>query len=95
MITRSGTNYRVIEPLIQVAPNGGVVPTLKLEKTARGGSPQPVLMPVGVLLNLMRGGGRHRPGPGAPIDWPQVKRHTMIKESTFLRGRRADGDGEC
>lgn len=85
LTTRSGTTYRVIEPVMQVAPNGGVVPTLVLEKTVRGGSPQSVLMPVGILIKLMRGGGRHKPGPGTAIDWPCVRQRAMTKETTFLR----------
>lgn len=90
LTTRGGTSYRVIEPIIQVASNGGQVPSLRLEKTARGRSPQSVLMPVGILMKVMRGGGRHRPGPGAPIDWPQVKQQLITRESTFLRGRRSE-----
>lgn len=87
LTTRSGTNYRVIEPVVQVASNGSVVPALRIEKTASGRPPQLILMSVGILTKLMRGGGRHRPGGGAPIDWPSVERRTMVKESTFLRPR--------
>lgn len=96
LITRTGASYRVIEPVVQVAPNGGLVRALTLEKTARGGSPQSVLMPLGILANLMRWGGRHRPGPGAAIDWLQVESRVMTRETTVLRrhrpklGRRGD-----
>ena len=89
LTTRGGTSYRITEPIIQVASSGGLIPSLRLEKTAPGRPPQSVLMPVGILMKLMRGGGRHRPGPGAPIDWPQVKQQLMTRESTFLRGRRS------
>jgi len=89
LTTRSGTSYRVIEPVVQVASNGSVVPALMLEKTARGSSPQSVLMSVGILANLMRAGGRHKPGPGLAIDWLRVKRRAMTKETTFLRRREA------
>jgi len=89
LITRSGTSYRVIEPVMQVASNGCVVPALVLEKTGHGCSPQSVLMTVGILTNLMRAGGRHKPGPGLAIDWPRVKRRAMTRETTFLRRRQA------
>jgi len=87
LTTRTGASYRVIEPVLQVAPNGGVVPTVLLEKSAPAGSPQTVLMPVGMLTNLMRRGGRHKPGHGATIDWSQVQRRMMARETTVLRGR--------
>ena len=87
LTTRGGVMYRVIEPLVQVASNGGVVPTFLLEKTPRGSSPHSVLMSVGMLANLMRRGGRHKPGPGRAIDWTRVKRRAIVKETTVLRRR--------
>lgn len=87
LTTRKGASYRVIEPVIQVASNGCTVPALLLERTAQGGSPRSVFVSVGMLTNLMRHGARHRPGPGAPIDWPQVQRRVMAKETAIL-GRR-------
>lgn len=87
LTTRKGASYRVIEPVIQVASNGSIVPALLLERTARGSSPRSVLLPVGILTNLVRHGARHRPGPGAPIDWPQVQRRVMAREATVLGHR--------
>jgi len=89
LTTRSGTSYRVIEPVVQVASNGSVAPALVLEKTGHGCSPQSVFMSVGILTNLMRAGGRHKPGPGLAIDWPRVNRRAMTKETIFLRRRQA------
>ena len=83
--TRNGTRYRVIEPVLEVAPNGSVVAALLLERTERDGAPQSVLMPIGKLINLMRWGGRHKPGVGAAIDWASVERREMTRQSTFLR----------
>lgn len=93
LTTRSGTRYRVVAPVIEVATNGGVVPTLVLEKTAGGSAPQSVLMPVGRLANLMRLGGKHKPGNGPPIDWQRVERRAMSDEGTFLRARRLTSKG--
>ena len=85
--TQGGTTYCVKEPIVHRTLNGGVVPTVVLEKTARGRSPQSVLMTIGTLANLMRRGGRHKPGPGAPIDWSRVKQRLMARETTLLRRR--------
>ena len=84
LTTRSGTSYRVIEPIVQVASNGSVVPALMVEITASGRAPRSVLMALGILAKVMSGGGRHRLGAGAAIDWSRVERRTMQKESTFL-----------
>lgn len=91
LTTRGGTRYRVIAPVIEVAANGGAVPTLVLEKTAEGGAPQSVVMPVGRLANLLRQGGKHKPGNGPDIDWQRVERRAMTEEGTFLRARPLTG----
>ena len=87
--TRRGTSYRVIEPLMEVASNGRVVPAVVVEKRTPGGPPQRVLIPVGALTNRVRQGGRHKPGPGVAIDWTQVEQRVMTRESTVLRPRWA------
>lgn len=67
LTTRKGASYRVIEPVMQVAPNGRVVPSLVVERTTTGGrTPRSVLISIGILTNLMRHGARHKPGRGAP-----------------------------
>jgi len=91
--SKSGASYRVIEPVIEVAANGCVVPALLLEMTARGGSPHRVLFTVGRLSHLMRHGGRHRKGPGAPIDWAHVEKRVMARETAVLRRRAAASAG--
>ena len=89
LTTRRGTSYRVIEPVVQVASNGSVVPALVLEKTVHGSSPQSILRSVGILTNLMRAVGRHKPGPGLAIDWPRVNRRAITKETISLRRSQA------
>lgn len=88
LTTRSGTTYRVIEPVVQVAPNGNDVHGLMVEITAAGRSPRSELMALGILTKVMRGGGRHKPGAGEVIDWSRVERRIMGRESTFLRRSR-------
>ena len=90
LTTRKGASYRVVEPVMQVAPNGRVVPSLVVERTTGGRTPQSVLISIGILTNLMRHGARHKPGRGAPIDWPQVPRRIITQETTVL-GRRLTG----
>ncbi len=90
LTARNGTRYRVIEPMMQVAPNGSVVPTLALERITSGCS-QALLMPVGLLINVLRRGARHKPGAGAAIDWTRVQRRIPAKEGTVLRRRRSEG----
>lgn len=87
LTTRSGTSYRVIEPVVQVASNGSVVPGLVVQMTQPGRSPRSVLMALGILGRIMRSGGRHKPGTGATIDWSRVERREMMRQSTFLRGQ--------
>jgi hypothetical protein len=83
--TQKGKSYRVIEPVVQVAPNGGLVPALLLERTEPGHRPKTVLMAVGALINLMRAGVRHKPGPGAAIDWARVQHRSMPGDNAVLR----------
>ena len=89
LTTRSGTTYRVIEPVVQVASNGSVIHALMLEITTPGRSPRSALMPLGMLNKAMRSGGRHKPGPGAAIDWSRVERRSITRDTTFLRRSRA------
>jgi len=86
--TPKGKSYRVIEPVVHVAPNGGLVPALLLERTAPGRPPKTILMALGALINLMRTGGRHKPGPGALIDWLRVEHRSMPGDNDILRRPR-------
>jgi hypothetical protein len=83
--TKKGTRYRVIEPLVHVSSNGGIVPTLVLEKSTNAGSPQRVVIPVGRLLNLLCRGARHSPGSGPMIDWTRAEQRTISSHGTSLR----------
>lgn len=85
LTTRSGTSYRVIEPVVEISSNGSVVPGLVVEVTASGRAPRSVLMALGMITKVMSGGGRHKPGAGAAIDWSRVERRSVARESTFLR----------
>jgi hypothetical protein len=85
LTTQRGATYRVVEPILQVARNGSLVPTFVVERIWPGNAPQTVLMPVGLLVNLLRRGCRHRRGSGATIDWSTVERRTMTREKRVLR----------
>jgi len=82
--TKKGTRYRIIEPLVHVSSNGGVVPTLVLEKSSNEGSPQRVVIPVGRLVNLICRGARHHPGSGPIIDWSRAPQRTISSHGTSL-----------
>ena len=85
--TRRGAIYRVVEPFAQRARNGVVVLALVLLKTAQGQSPQTVLMPLGLLTNLLRRGVRHKPGKGAAIDWAEVQGRAVSGKSALPQRR--------
>ena len=82
--TQKGTSYRVIEPIVHVSTNGGVVPTLVLEKSTKWGPPERVVMPVGRLVNVICRGARHKPGSGPMIDWTRAPRQVISSHGTSL-----------
>jgi hypothetical protein len=81
LTTRRGATYRVMEAILQVARNGSLIPTFVVEKTVAGYAPRTVLMPVGMLGNLLRRGCRHKLGSGLAVDWSTAERRTMTRET--------------
>jgi hypothetical protein len=87
LTTKRGANYRVVEPMLQVARNGNLVPTFVVERARPGCAPDTVLMPVGLLGNLLRRGCQYKPGSGEAIDWSTAQRRNMTLETAVLRFR--------
>jgi hypothetical protein len=85
LTTQRGAVYRVVEPILQVAKNGSLVPTFVVERIRVGYPPHTVLMPIGLLANLLRRGCRHKPGPGAAINWSTAERRPMTRDTAVRR----------